>query len=213
MDRNALLNQVLGNFGGADMNPGQQIAVNKVTGDLGYTPNEVALAISRQNSADAVNQSLTGFDMGGDLGKGGSLKGFPITQAFGNKSGVEVFSHGINTGVDIGVPKNTPIALPKGKWKVISAFNGAKNGFVGDNENSGYGNSVYVQNVDTGEKLRFSHLNQVHIPSDTLEGGQVIGLSGATGNTTGPHLDLEYRDSNGRLGDFLQTPYASQIGL
>lgn len=176
---------------------------------------KLALDIARQNSADAVNQSL-GMDSysGPETGKGGNIGNFPITQPFGNKNaGVEVFSHGVNSGVDIGVPKNTPVALPNGKWKVISAFNGAKNGYVGDNENSGYGNSVLVKNIDTGETLRFSHLNQIHIPSDTLEGGQVIGLSGRTGNTTGPHLDLEYKDAQGKLGDFMQTPYASSLGL
>lgn len=214
MDRNALLNQVINNFGGNQANQGQQIALTQVTGDLGYNPQQVALAMAQRNSADAVNQSLD-FSDSPISGRSGNLKGFPVTQPYGNVNpSVEKFSRGgINTGVDIGVPKNTPVSLPKGQWKVVKAFNGARTGYVGDNENSGYGNSVLVQNLDTGEQIRFSHLNQLNIPSEVMNGGQVIGLSGATGNVTGPHLDIEYKDSKGKLSDFLQSPYADQLGL
>lgn len=214
MDRNALLNQVIQNFGGDKMNPGQQIAVNQVSGDLGFNPQQVALALAQRNSADAVNSSLD-FSGSPISGKSGSLKGFPVTQPYGNVNpGVERFSRGgVNTGVDIGVPKNTPVSLPSGQWKVLKAFNGAKSGYVGDNENSGYGNSILVQNLDTGEQLRFSHLNQLNIPSEVMKGGQIIGLSGATGNVTGPHLDITYKDAKGNLGDFMSTPYANQLGL
>ncbi len=214
MDRQALLDQVAQNFGGQNANQGQQIAFNQVGQDLGFSPTQVALELAKQQSADAVNSSLGisgGMDSSPTAGASASLQNYPITQPYGNKSGVEVFSHGVNTGVDIGLPKNTPVALPTGKWKVVSAFNGAKSGYIGDNENSGYGNSVLVKNVDTGETLRFSHLSQLNIPSDNLSGGQVIGLSGQTGNTTGPHLDVEYKNANGQLGDFLQTPYAQSI--
>ncbi len=212
--------QVYNAFGGQNMSAGQQVGFGQVTQDLGLSPVQVALEMAKKTSADAVNSSLESVPdfsspISGQSAKlqPKSLKGYPITQQFGNKSGVEVFSHGVNTGVDIGVPKNTPIALPEGTWKVVSAFSGAKNGYVGDNENSGYGNSVLVRNIDTGETLRFSHLNSVNLPSDTLKGGDVIGLSGRTGNTTGNHLDLEYKNSNGQLGDFLQTNYAKSLGL
>lgn len=215
-NRQALLDQTLSSFGGQSPNAGQQVAFNQVAGDLGYSPTDIALELSKQQSADSVNSSLGIDSFGSDSSvksPSATLKGYPITQAFGNKSNVEVFSKGVNSGVDIGVPKNTPVFLPSGNWKVLSAFNGAKSGYVGDNENSGYGNSVYVQNVDTGEKLRFSHLNTVNVPSSVMQGGQAVGLSGATGNVTGPHLDLEYYTPTGQLANFLNTSYAKEIGL
>ena len=212
------LDRVLSSFGGQGANQGQQIAFNQVATDLGYSPTDIALELSKQQSADAVNSSIdsSSTPFGNDSTVYGNTKSggkYPVTQAFGNRSGVEVFSKGINTGVDIGAPKNTPVFLPNGKWKVVNAFNGAKNGYVGDNENSGYGNSVLVQNLDTGEQLRFSHLNSVNVPSDVMTGGQAIGLSGATGNVTGPHVDIEYKTPTGQLSDFLNTSYAKEVGL
>lgn len=137
----------------------------------------------------------------------------PITQAFGNVNpGVEVFNKsGTNTGTDFGVKEGTPVVLPSGRWRVVSSFNQARGpGHIGDNTNSGYGNSILVQNMDTGEKLRYSHLSQVGVRPGDLVGGQVIGLSGRTGNVTGPHLDLEYYDAKGKLGDPLKSPYMQQ---
>lgn len=131
-----------------------------------------------------------------------SAKG-PITQGFMNYNpGVEKFSGGYNYGVDIGVPTGTKVATPQGKWKVVEV---SDNGSM----NRGYGNSVFLQNVDTGEKLRFSHLNKILglQPGQEINGNQVFGETGATGNVTGPHLDLEYYDRMGKLGDVLKTQY------
>jgi murein DD-endopeptidase MepM/ murein hydrolase activator NlpD len=201
------------NLGGDNMNQGQQMAFNEAAKTIGVDPVQIALELSKQQSANAVNSSL-GISTDSSIHNPSSLKGYPITQQFGNYNpGIERFSNGVNSGVDIGVPANTPIFLPNGNWKVLSAFNGAKSGYIGDNENSGYGNSVYVQNVDTGEKLRFSHLNSINVPSDIMTGGQAVGLSGRTGNTSGNHLDLEYYNKTGQLADFLNTSYANSLGL
>lgn len=145
-------------------------------------------------------------------------KKFPITQLFGNRSAIERFSRGINYGTDIGAPMNTPVAVPPGKWKVVSAFTGAK--YSGPRNpqggiNKGYGNSVLVQNVDTGEKLRYSHLSKVGVkPGQILGGGVVVGATGATGNVagrTGQHLDLEYYNNKGKVSNILSSPYRNYL--
>lgn len=64
-----------------------------------------------------------------------------------------------------------------------------------------------LQNLDTGEKIRFSHLSQVGVKTGDIVGGQPVGLSGATGNVTGPHLDVEYYDKKGKLSDVMKSPY------
>lgn len=144
-------------------------------------------------------------------------KSAPITQAFGNVNpGVEVFSRGgVNSGTDFGVPTGTTVAVPPGEWEVMDAFTAAKGqGHIGDNTNSGYGNSVLVKNKKTGEKMRFSHLSQVGVqPGQVLEGGSVIGASGGTGNVTGDHLDLEFYNQNGQLEDILKSLYAAYLGM
>lgn len=134
-----------------------------------------------------------------------------ITQRFGQKSKYDVFSGGVNYGVDFAVKEGTPLALPPGQWQVVDSFSGAKGrGFIGNKTNKGYGNSVLVKNTQTGETLRFSHLKGVSVlPGKVYRGGTVLGTSGATGNVTGAHLDLEYRDSSGRIADVLRSKYAS----
>lgn len=139
---------------------------------------------------------------------------FEITQNFGQESEYDVFSGGINYGVDIGTPPNTEVTLPAGKWEIQDAFSGADplGGSIGDDTNQGYGNSVVARNAETGETMRFSHLGNVNVePGQVLEGG-VIGTTGASGNVTGPHLDVEYYDAQGQIADVLQSPYAGMFG-
>lgn len=134
-----------------------------------------------------------------------------VTQAFGIRSPYDVFSNNINTGVDFATPEGTPVIVPSGRWRVVSAFNQAtRPGFIGDNTNLGYGNSIMLQNMDSGERLRFSHLSKVGVTPGQILGGGVVGLSGRTGNASGPHLDVEYYDSKGKLGDPLKSPFMQQ---
>lgn len=142
-----------------------------------------------------------------------------ITQKFGNRSRVERYSGGVNRGTDFAVPTGTPVSLPEGRWKVVEAFSGATASGPNNRQrgiNSGYGNSVVVQNLDTGEKMRFSHLSRVNGKlGQEVKGGDIVGLTGATGNVagkTGQHLDLEYFDEKGQLRDIMQSRYAGEEG-
>lgn len=136
-----------------------------------------------------------------------------ITQRFGQRSKYDVFSGGVNYGVDFGIGEGTPISAPSGNWEVKESYGGAKGrGRIGNKTNSGYGNSVVLQNQDTGEQIRLSHLAQaIARQGQKVQGGQRVGISGATGNVTGPHLDVEYRDQKGKLSDVLRTKYAQEI--
>ena len=135
-----------------------------------------------------------------------------ITQTFNQRSPYDVFSGGVNTGVDFATAQGTPVELPEGEWEVEDAFTGASpQGYIGNFENMGYGNSVVVKNRRTGEKLRLSHLSNVNVtPGQVIKGG-LIGPTGATGNVTGSHLDAEYYNQQGELADILQSPYANII--
>ncbi len=57
----------------------------------------------------------------------------------------------------------------------------------------GYGNMI---EVDHGNNLktRYGHLSRIGVqPGDTIQRGQLIGLIGSTGRSTGPHLHYELR--------------------
>lgn len=156
-----------------------------------------------------LSNSYTGLD-------GKDASGYRITQRFGNfNPGVEVFSKGFNRGVDVSIPYGTNVKAPKGTWMVKEVFNGAnpKGGFVGNRVNNGYGNSVVLYNPQTGEQVRFSHLattGQLR-PGQVVQGGNVVGLVGNSGNSTSTHLDTEYvvggklRDFSSKLNEVLGT--------
>jgi len=143
-----------------------------------------------------------------------------ITQHFGNRSGVERYSGGINYGTDFAVPRGTQAKVPEGDWKVVESFGDATIGGPNNAQggiNRGYGNSVMIQNTKTGEKLRYSHLRPGGVfarVGDNLTGGMVVGETGATGNTagrTGQHLDAEYYNPGGTISDILSTLYYKQL--
>jgi len=84
-------------------------------------------------------------------------------------------------GIDYAIPLNTPIPA-------------AISGTVRHNtkDPKGYGNAIEIVD-DKGKVLqRYAHLNSFSVPNGTkIEAGQVIGLSGNTGKSTGPHLHFE----------------------
>ena len=84
-------------------------------------------------------------------------------------------------GVDIGLRTGDP---------VHAAFSGTVRvaGRMG-----GYGNCVVVRHANGLETL-YGHLSRINVkPQQEVSAGEVIGLGGSTGNSTGPHLHFECR--------------------
>ena len=62
----------------------------------------------------------------------------------------------------------------------------------------GYGNLVVIQNGPY--KVYYGHLSEIPVEvGQTVSKGDVIGLSGNTGNSTGPHLHYEVRYNDERI--------------
>ena len=103
-----------------------------------------------------------------------------VTGEFGVK---DKFYTWVHEGIDLSAPVGYPVrACHEGK--VI--FAGVKDG---------YGNCVRLEHVQpvTGEKwwTWYGHLNIVSVLAwSRVKSGDMIGLSGNSGNTTGPHLHL-----------------------
>jgi len=86
-----------------------------------------------------------------------------------------------HTGQDFAAPTGTPV-LAAGSGAVIFAGNAGS-----------YGRSVRILHAD-GTATWYAHLSQIRaFPPLPVRPGQLIGLVGSTGNSTGPHLHLEVR--------------------
>jgi len=70
-------------------------------------------------------------------------------------------------------------------------------------DKDGFGNYISVQQED-GFRALYCHLEKVLVkPGDTIEEGQVIGIEGTSGNSTGVHLHLELRKSPYDIDDHI----------
>ena len=56
--------------------------------------------------------------------------------------------------------------------------------------------------LDSGWRAGYAHLSRVDVTKrDRVVAGQQVGLSGATGKVSGPHLHFEVRAPSGKLVD------------
>lgn len=146
---------------------------------------EVTAAVNRLNSkitagmpVKVINQPTVKFAMGGGFARGG-IGNFPKTSGFGMRGGR------MHSGNDYAMPVGTKLGIG-GPGKILDA------GFRG-----GYGNMVDIGGPG-GMVYRFAHLSKITAPiGAVLPPGGVFGLSGNTGNSTGPHLHFEARPMGG----------------
>ena len=102
-----------------------------------------------------------------------------------------------HNGVDYACPPNTPV-MAAAAGKVVTVAYDA----------NGYGNYIII---DHGAiKTLYGHLNRCIVrPGQVVASGERIGLSGATGAVTGPHLHFEVRKGLGRSTAIDPKPYIS----
>lgn len=141
----------------------------------------------------AIGATAGAFMGGGESGFGasvpstsGSSGGFSasapvegrITATFGQKGGMWKSSH---HGQDYAVPVGTPVRA-------------AADGIVSDEQGgSAYGTHIFIDH-EGGYQTLYGHLSEKRVSAGTpVKKGQVIGLSGESGNVTGPHLHFEVR--------------------
>jgi murein DD-endopeptidase MepM/ murein hydrolase activator NlpD len=102
----------------------------------------------------------------------------------------------VHTGVDIDAEEGTPI-LAAGRGTVIAADWGLYTEAPG-NINDPYGQAVVIRH-DFGYEDQtlftiYAHMSQINVTvGQPVETGDVLGLVGSTGATTGPHLHFEVR--------------------
>ena len=107
-----------------------------------------------------------------------------ITSLFGGRQSPGGIGSTNHKGVDIGTPMGTPILAAKNGTVTWSSWKG------------GYGECIII-NHGKGNSTLYGHLSGYNVKTgDTVTQGQVIGYSGSTGNSTGPHLHFGIMENN-----------------
>ncbi|MEV1066779.1 transglycosylase family protein [Streptomyces sp. NPDC050263] len=111
------------------------------------------------------------------------------------------WSKGYHTGVDFPVPTGTSV-------KAVSAGKVVSAGWGGS-----FGYQVVIRHAD-GRYSQYAHLSAISVrDGQSVSGGQRIGRSGSTGNSTGPHLHFEVRTGPGFGSDVDPVAYLRAGGV
>ncbi|MFJ4620947.1 peptidoglycan DD-metalloendopeptidase family protein [Streptomyces sp. NPDC088812] len=112
-----------------------------------------------------------------------------------------MWSSGYHTGVDFVVSTGTSLKAVGAGTVVSAGWGGA------------YGNQVVIKLAD-GYYAQYAHLSSLSVSAgQTVSAGQQIGLSGATGNVTGPHLHFEIRTTPNYGSDIDPVAYLRSHGV
>ncbi|WP_331726244.1 M23 family metallopeptidase [Streptomyces sp. NBC_00470] len=117
------------------------------------------------------------------------------------KAGGGMWSSGSHTGIDFPVPTGTRVQAVGNATVVEAGWGGA------------YGNNIVLKMSD-GKYTHYAHLSKISVTKgQTVKARQQIGLSGATGNVSGPHLHFEARTGPAYGSDINPTAYLRSHGL
>lgn len=164
-----------------DLSAGASVAIGDVI-VIPYGVESTVLVTSASGSKKAPNEPLHGAG-------GPSLGGYFISPLPGGYTRTQGL-HGYNA-VDLGTKKGSMVvAAAAGTITVARTY-----GY-----NGGYGLYVVISHPN-GTQTLYAHMSQVTVSvGQTVQQGQVIGYSGNTGLSTGPHLHFEVRGAQNPLG-------------
>ena len=106
---------------------------------------------------------------------------YPITLDYGEKFPPLYTDESPHRGIDYGTPMRT---------EILAAADGIV--WAVGNLTVGYGKYVVISHGNGVFRTLYAHLDEIHVKEkQEVKQGQVIGLSGTSGNSTGPHLHFE----------------------
>lgn len=139
------------------------------------------------------------FSAENDTGEKGYIRGSYVTQNYGVKN-PEYYGKDIHRGTDYHATKGTPVYGLAG-WEILDTY-----------KDYNLGNVLVMQNPNTGERIKFAHLDQtIGKRGDIIDNNDTIiaktGSSGKTikGKSQMEHLHVEYTDQNGRTSDITKS--------
>ncbi|WP_052452944.1 glucosaminidase domain-containing protein [Paenibacillus polymyxa] len=131
-----------------------------------------------------------------------------VTSPYGVRTHPITKKKTLHSGIDIGVPEGTPVQSATAGTVETVKFPMPSDPATTQNA----GIFIVISNTvpEFNVKTRYLHLSQVFVnPGDTVVPGQIIGLSGNTGRSTGAHLHFEIIPDGKKAVDPL--PYINTI--
>ncbi|MER6159264.1 M23 family metallopeptidase [Streptomyces sp. NPDC001868] len=157
---------------------------------------------AKQEAKDTQASTSTSSDKASSSNGSGfsvPIQGATVGTAY--KTAGSMWSSGYHTGVDFVAPTGTSLKAVGAGTVVSAGWGGA------------YGNQVVIKLAD-GYYAQYAHLSSLSVSAgQSVSGGQQIGLSGATGNVTGPHLHFEIRTSPDYGSDIDPLAYLRSKGV
>jgi murein DD-endopeptidase MepM/ murein hydrolase activator NlpD len=148
--------------------------IEQLEGDVSHLQDQIQQQIQAASATPGVEPLQAGPVQGASGGWIWPVNG-TLTSPFGYRWGR------MHEGIDISVPEGTPIRAAKPGRVILAAYTG------------GYGNYTCVDHGG-GLSTCYAHQSSYAVSSgDTVDQGEVIGYSGNTGSSTGPHLHFEIR--------------------
>ncbi|MGH3312422.1 MAG: M23 family metallopeptidase [Streptomyces sp.] len=133
------------------------------------------------------------------LAYGAPLEDASVSTSYQSSGGL--WSSGGHTGIDFQAAEGTAV-------KSVAAGEVVEAGFDGS-----FGNNIVIKHRD-GKYTQYAHLSSISVSAgQSVTSGQQIGLSGSTGNTTGPHLHFEARSGPDYGSDMDPVGYLREHGV
>ncbi|MFD0025715.1 peptidoglycan DD-metalloendopeptidase family protein [Streptomyces sp. NPDC058382] len=157
-----------------------------------------ASTASNSSSSDTQSSDESSADQSTDSGYVHPVPGNHTTEY--RASGAS-WSSGSHTGIDFPVSTGTSVKAITSGTVVTAGWGGA------------YGNEVVIKHAD-GHYSQYGHMSSLSVSAgQTVTAGQQVGLSGATGNATGPHLHFEIRTGPAYGSDIDPIAYLASHGI
>ncbi|NEC68936.1 M23 family metallopeptidase [Streptomyces sp. SID9727] len=134
----------------------------------------------------------------------GSSYRLPVAGSYvttGYKSSGSLWSSGSHSGIDFHAASGSSVVAVGAGTVVEAGWGGA------------YGNNIVLRMAD-GTYTQYGHLSSIGVSvGQSVAAGQQIGLSGSTGNSTGPHLHFEARTTPSYGSDMDPVAYLRAHGV
>ncbi|WP_234537095.1 M23 family metallopeptidase [Streptomyces sp. R39] len=167
---------------------------------------EAAAEAARQKAAEQARKERAAKARAARAAERKRLNTFvaPISDSYvstGYRTGGSLWSSGTHTGIDFHAASGTVVHAVGTGTVVSTGWGGA------------YGNEIVIRMAD-GMYTQYGHLSSIGVSvGQQVTPGQQIGLSGATGNTTGPHLHFEARTTPDYGSDVDPVAYLREHGV